>query len=568
MTQHNHWIINPKLNSTANENLAAFPPMLRQLLFNRGYGTDEEARAFLEARTNFDTSPFQMKGMDVAVARIEKALECGEMIAVYGDYDVDGVTATALLHQVLTALGGKVIPYIPNRKDEGYGLNNEAFDQLAKDGVKLVISVDCGIRSPAEARHAGEVGIDLIITDHHEPFGELPDALAVLNPKQEDDDYPEKYLAGVGIAYKLAQALCEKIKVPTGKVETNDLLDLVALGTVADLAPLTGENRVLVRAGLQEMRQTKRIGLFSLANVAGVSLPAINSTHIGFSLGPRLNAAGRLDSAMSALTLLTTPNINEAGELAQKLDVQNRERQALTRKIQSEADTMALAEDPEARILFAVHPEFNSGVVGLAASRLAELHFLPAVVGQQGDEETRCSCRSIPDFNITAALDQCTDLLVRHGGHKAAAGFTVRNENLEPLKTRLKEIACKALAGRDLRPTLLADMEVSLKELNSDLLMQIERLQPTGYGNQEAAFVSRNLQVKSRRTVGADSKHLKLTVSDGTWTLDAIGFRLGHMLGSLPGNVDVLFTFETNEYMGRTAFQLNLKDVKPSGLPD
>lgn len=560
------WAVALPLSVQAAENLSAFPRVLQQILFNRGYATDAEARAYIKAEAPFDTSPFQMKGMRAALDRIRAAIERREPVAVYGDYDVDGVTAAALLVQVLEALGADARVYIPNRFDEGYGLNNEALESLAADGVKLVISVDCGIRSPEEARRARTLGLDLVITDHHEPSGELPDALAVINPKQEGDPYPEKYLAGVGIAYKIAEALFSDLQPPG--LQLDDYLDLVALGTVADLAPLTGENRLLVRRGLRQMAQTRRQGLFSLANVAGVALPSVNATHIGFMLGPRLNAAGRLESALDAYRLLTTADVSEAGQLAQKLDVQNRDRQTLTRRIQAEAESIALAGEADAPILFAVHPEFNPGVVGLAAARLAEVYYRPAIVGQQGEETTRCSCRSIPEFHITAALDQCADLLVRHGGHAAAAGLTVRNEDLEALQTRLKSIARQQFAGLDLRPTLFADMEIPLADLRPELLKHLSYLQPTGYGNPEAVFVSRNVQVRSARTVGADGSHLKLAVSDGRVTFDAIGFRLGHLAGGLPPRVDVLYTFESNEYNGRSSLQLNLKDIKPAGMPD
>ncbi len=560
------WVIAPPLSRQASQNLAAFPAVLQQILFNRGYATEADARAYLRAEAPFDTSPFQMKGMGAAVERILTAIKNHEPIVVYGDYDVDGVTAAALLVEALTSLGATARVYIPNRFDEGYGLNNEALHQLATEGVRLVISVDCGIRSPEEARYARTLGLDLIITDHHEPAGELPAALAVINPKQEGDPYPEKYLAGVGIAYKITQALFEQLQ-PSG-VQLESFLDLVALGTVADLAPLTGENRALVRRGLRQMAQTRRQGLFSLANVAGVSLTAVNATHIGFMLGPRLNAAGRLESALDAYHLLTATDVFEAGRLAQKLDVQNRERQALTRKIQAEAEAIARAEDANAPILFAVHPEFNSGVVGLAAARLVETYYRPAIVGQQGEEFTRCSCRSIPEFHITEALDQCADLLVRHGGHAAAAGFTVRNENLEALKSRLKLIARQKFADLDLRPTLSADMELPLAELRPELLKHLAYLQPTGYGNPESVFVTRNLAIKSARAVGAEASHLKLTLTDGRLTYDAIGFRLGHLATQLPPRVDILYTFESNEYNGRSSLQLNIKDIKPAGVPD
>lgn len=568
MTHTTRWQISPAITPQADQNLSGYPATLRQLLFNRGYANEEEANAYLQAETTFDTSPFQLKGMETTVERIQQAIHRKEPIAIYGDYDVDGVTATALLLEILTALGADVRPYIPNRFEEGYGLNKNALGELFEAGVQLVISVDCGIRSPEEAQYARELGLDLVISDHHEPAGDPPEALAVINPKQADDDYPEKYLAGVGVAYKIAQALFMKMDPSESSLPKENLLELVALGTVADLAPLTGENRMLVRQGLRQLRQTQRQGLFSLTNVSGISLPMVNTTHIGFMLGPRLNAAGRLESAQAALRLLTTKDLMEAGKLALELDGQNRERQAITRRIQSEAEPIALADDPEGLILFAVHPDFNQGVVGLAASRMVETHYRPAIVGQQDAETTRCSCRSIPEFNITEALDQCADLLVRHGGHAAAAGFTVANDNLAELKSRLRAIAKEKLEGLDLRRTMTADMEVTLKELRFDLLRQLDRLQPTGYGNPAAVFVTRNLQVKSRRKVGGEGRHLKLVLSDGYLTIDAIGFRLGEREEELQGRVDVLYSFEANEYNGRMSLQMNLKDIKPSGIVD
>jgi len=567
--QGKRWLVSATVTPQANEALAAFSPIMRQVLFNRGIATAAEANAFLHAEPNFSTDPFQMKGMEEAVRRIRFALENREPIAIYGDYDVDGVTATALLVQALRALGGNVREYIPNRFEEGYGLNNEALTALLADSIKLVISVDCGIRSPDEAAHARSIGLDLIISDHHQPAdGDLPTAFAVINPKQVGDSYPDKDLAGVGVAYKIVQALLDSIRTTPEGLQADDLLDLVALGTVADLAPLVGENRILVRRGLQKLQETKRQGLFSLAAVSDLPLSRINATSIGFTLGPRLNAAGRLESALAAFELLTTMDVKTAGELAQQLNVQNRQRQEITRRIQVEAEVIALADDPAADLFFAVHPDFNAGVVGLAAARLVETYYRPAVVGQISAETTRCSCRSIPEFHITEALDQCKDLLIRHGGHAAAAGFLIRNENLEALKVRLKTLAKEKLRGQDLRQTLTADTEVPLSDLKPELLKHLEFLQPTGYGNPEAVFVSRDVRVTNSRTVGAESKHLKLVVTDGRVTFDAIGFRLGHLQPDLPLRVDVLYTFESNEFNGRITLQLNLKDVKPAGCPD
>ena len=559
------WSVSTPITSQANEALSAFSPIMRQILFNRGYATDASARAFLRAETELDLSPFQMTGMLATVERLRYALAHHEPVAIYGDYDVDGVTATVLLVQVLRALGGEAQGRIPNRFDEGYGLNNEALDKLKAEGYKLVVTVDCGIRSPDETAHAKAIGLDLIISDHHQPAeGDLPPAFAVINPKQAGDIYPDKDLAGVGVAYKIVQALFETIgKSPEG-FQTDDLLDLVALGTVADMAPLVGENRILVRRGLQQLHETKRQGLFSLAAVSDLPLARITATSIGFTLGPRLNAAGRLESALAAYDLLLATDVKTAGELAQQLNIQNRQRQEITRQIQAEAEALVLADDPNADLFFAVDPDFNAGVVGLAASRLVETYYRPAVVGQISAETTRCSCRSIPEFHITNALDQCKDLLIRHGGHAAAAGFTVRNENREALKTRLKALATEQLHGLDLRQILNADIEVSLSDLKAELLLHLEYLQPTGYGNHEAVFVSRNLRVTNSRTVGADGKHLKLTVTDGHVTFDSIGFRLGALQPNLPGRVDVLYTFESNEFNGRKSLQLNLKDVKPA----
>jgi single-stranded-DNA-specific exonuclease len=576
---HNkRWVIQSPITPQADEALAKFPYILKQILYNRGYSTDAEARAFLKADPPAGTDPFQMLGMPTAVDRIRHAIQHNQPIAIYGDYDVDGVTATALLVQALQTLGADVRGYIPNRFDEGYGLNKDALDSLKAAGVKLVITVDCGIRSPEEALHARTIGLDLIISDHHHPDGSnLPPALAVINPKQPGDPYPEKDLAGVGIAYKIVEALVLKDRPLTedrppstvNGLNLNDLLDLVALGTVADLAPLVGENRSLVRRGIKQIRETKRQGLFSLAGVAQLKLDKIKAGDIGFMLGPRLNASGRLESALASFELLTTTDFMRAGQLAQQLDMQNRQRQAITRTMQTQAEAIALGEDPEAYLFFAAHEDFNPGVVGLTASRLTEVYYRPAVVAAKGPEETRGSCRSIPEFHITDALDQCKDLLVRHGGHAAAAGFTVRNENLPALVARLKSLAKQQLEGKDLRHTLTADAEVALEELNFDVLKHLAYLEPTGYGNPEAVFVSRDVKIKSSRTVGAESKHLKLTLEDSRGAAyDAIGFRLGNLLSSLPPRVDILYTLEANEWNGRTTLQLNLKDLKPAGVPD
>ncbi len=567
--QRKRWRVESRISPQADENLKDYPPVLRQILFNRGYSTPEAAQEYLEARPPKGSDPDNMLGIGEAVERIEWAINHNEPIAVYGDYDVDGVTATALLLHVLRELGANAQGYIPNRFDEGYGLNCDALDYLKSQGVRLVITVDCGIRSILEAEHAQRLGVDLIISDHHHPGAVMPPAIAVINPKQASDAYPDKDLAGVGLAYKLASALAARSGSSVKKAaDIEHLLDLVALGTVADLAPLVGENRFLVRNGLRYLQSPSRQGVMALIGVAGLTPEQIRASHISFALGPRLNAAGRLESALDALTLLTTPSVAEAARLAQQLDIQNRERQEITRQIQQSAEQYILENDPDALLFFAAHPDYNPGVMGLAASRLSEVYYRPAIVAHQGDEFTRGSCRSIPEFHITQALDECADLLEHHGGHAAAAGFTVRNENVPELVERLKSIASDKLSDKDLRQILKADMEISLRELKPELLRYLERLQPTGYGNREAFFVSRDLKPLNVRAIGRDSAHLKFAVTDGWITFDAIAFKQGRWVENMPPRVDICYTFELNTYNGRSSLQLNVRDLKPSGEPD
>lgn len=562
------WQVAPVLTPEAEKSLASFQQPLRQILFNRGYSTESSALNYLAATPPPGSEPNNLLGMGEAVARLSSAISNHEKLAIYGDYDADGVTATALMVQVLSALEANVEGYIPNRFEEGYGLNTEALEYLKERKVNLIITVDCGVRSLPEANHAKRLGLDMIITDHHHPSEELPQVISVINPKQPEDPYPDKNLAGVGLAYKLALALLDnergKGSIRANSIEGRDLLDLVALGTVADLAPLIQENRNLVRAGMNAIRKPHRQGLQALIGVCGLVPRRVKASDIGYILGPRLNAAGRLDSALAAFELLTTKNIKEAGRLAQQLDNQNRQRQNITREIQSRAEQIALADDPDALLLFAADPEFNPGVVGLAASRLNERYYRPAIVAHQGEKFTRGSCRSIPEFHITNALDECEDLMERHGGHAAAAGFTVRNENLSELINRLRAIAADQLADKDLRKVMHADLEIQLSDLIPEILEQLDILQPTGYGNPQAMFVSRELKVVDHRLVGRDGTHLKLTVSDGWITYDAIAFGQGNWHEKMPIFIDVLYTFEKNEFNGKENLQLNIKDIKPS----
>ena len=560
------WRVQPKIPHDIDLALRDFPPLLRQLLYNRGYFNAESASSFVKGEAPFSSDPLQIKDMRAAVDRLHRAVTSGEKIAIYGDYDADGVTACALIHDFLVILDVKPEIYIPNRYDEGYGLNMDAIQSLADMGINLVVTVDCGIRSNREVAQAHNLGMDVIITDHHQPGTELPPALAVINPKQPEDHYPEKDLSGVGLAYKLTQAYLEVHPQPD--VDPEAWLDLVAIGTVADLVPLKGENRALVKKGLARIRQQRRPGLRALAGTAEVDLTQCDTSMIGFKLAPRLNAAGRMESAMLAYELLVTQDQQKAGELAQILDSQNKERQAETNWIREQAAAQVLSQDPDALLFFAADPEFSEGVVGLAASRLTEAYYRPAIIAHQGEEFTVASCRSIPEFHITRALDECADLLVRHGGHAAAAGFTVSNEILPLLIEQLYAIAQRELADVTLLPVIDIDREIILENLSpyyiGGIFNDLHQLEPTGHGNPDPVFMSQDLVVRQARTVGRDNRHLKLTLQAGQYIYDAIAFGQGHWADELPERIDIVYRFEENTYQGRVNLQLNVKDLRPS----
>lgn len=576
------WLTQPPMPRDVRARLSAYHPVLAQVLYNRGQDTPVKARAFLDGGAENLHSPFKMSGMAQAVSRIRAALKEGERIAVYGDFDADGVTSTALLTETLTALGGRVRPYIPHRVDEGYGLNNDALDALHREGVTLVITVDCGIRSVAEVQHAKAIGLDIIVTDHHSIGDELPPADAVINPKIDarrrltegrTNGYPEDMLAGVGVAYKLAEALLKAAEAQDRRkvdLRLEDLLDLVALGTVADLAPLNrAENRELVRRGLAVLNRAKRPGVYELLQVSGVEPGKVTTTSIGFVLGPRINAAGRLDSAMLAYELLATrDDITFAARLAGELQTLNLERQQRTAEAVAIARARVLdGADADVPLIFDVDEAYKPGIVGLVAGRLCEEFYRPAIVAHREGDEARGSCRSIPEFDITAALDECADLLVRHGGHAQAAGFTVRLENLPRLRARLLDQAARALAGQELIPALEIDAEVPFAELNPVLAAELARLEPCGASNRPPLLATRGLRVEDCRTVGAEGKHLRLVLSDRVGSITAIAFKQGHWMGTLSRGsyVDVAYHLELNTWNGETRPQLNVQDLRPSG---
>ncbi len=564
------WQIAPPVSSQAQANLADISPILQQILYNRGLVEPEAAQAFLDGRFPDSTDPFLLSDMDKAVARIEQAIANEETVVIYGDFDADGVTSTVLLTEALRGLSlprEKARPYIPDRVDEGYGLNMAALTKIREEfGASLVISVDCGIRSAAEVAHANSIGLDMIVTDHHSLAEELPPAAAVINPKRPDSAYPDKMLAGVGIAYKLAQALRERMpgKAVYGR---NDFLDLVAIGTVADLAPLLKENRVLVIEGLKELNSNRRPGIAALARVSRLDAGSYTAESIAFGFGPRINAAGRLSHAYDAARLLTANNSIDAERYAQALDSLNRRRQRLTADLTARAEEMI---DPAAPILIAAGEHFVSGVVGLVASRLAEKYYRPAIVMERGEEVSRGSCRSIDEFHITDALDETADLLMRHGGHAAAAGFTIRNENLPAFIERMTALAQEKLGGLELLPTIAIDAELDLDEVDMDLYRELRKLEPTGIANPAPVFVSRRVEVIHHKAVGQDGAHLQMRLSSATGgkrqVVPSIAFRQGEWTKRMPQLVDIVYTINLNKWNGRANLQLMIQDIKPAGM--
>lgn len=562
------WSIAPVAPSIQFSRLSEYPPLLAQIFFNRGITDSDVARRFV-AGDSADADPFLMNGMDAAVDRIRRAIRSGEPIAVYGDFDADGVCSTVLLTQTLRSIGAQVRPYIPHRMNEGYGLNKEALVELKEKGVRVVVTVDCGIRSLQEVDDGTELGIDMIVTDHHSVGAVLPRACAVVNPKQANDPYPFKEFAGVGIAFKLSQALLRWQKDPSSPnaqpVIEDQLADLVALGTVADLVPLIGENRTLVTRGLKRLNATERPGLAALMQLAGARSRKIDASTIGYFLGPRLNAAGRIDTARTAYKLLMTQYPGEAEKLAAELESTNRERQRLTDEMVNIARGQVAAISPRELILIAGGTEFPEGVIGLIAGKLQEENYRPAIALSYKENVMRGSARSIPEFNIVAALDECASLLVRHGGHAAAAGFTVENKNYDALHARLRGIAQRELSSLELSPTLVIDCEVSLGEMNWQILEAVEQLAPFGYGNREPIFLTRGAIVRNARLVGTE--HLSLILTDGTLVWDAIAFRqkdFYSQLSSLPQPVDVVYSLASRTWQGESRLQLEVKDLRLS----
>jgi single-stranded-DNA-specific exonuclease len=559
------WVLREPAPATFLSENSDRSPLVAQLLYQRGLHDRGAAQSFLSSDYRAGLhDPFLMRGMQAAAERIALAIEQHELIAVYGDFDTDGVTAVTLLMQAIRAMGGEIQPYIPHRMREGYGLNREAIDQLAGEGVLLLVTVDCGISNYQEVAYARTCGIDVIVTDHHTPPEQIPDALAVVNPKQAGCEYPYKGLVGVGIAYKLVQALVRLgVQMP---LRGRDLLDVVALGTVADMGPLDGENRVLVKVGLEALNSTTRPGLRALISAAGLVQGKVTASDIGFMLAPRLNAAGRLDDAILSYQLLLAEGEGVARQLAQQLNHANAERQRITKETQQAALAQAREQGKDAnRVVVLDNEVYPAGVVGLVAARLVEELARPVLLIERGEGHSRGSARSVPGFSIIEALTSCGDLFVRYGGHAAAAGFTIATERIPELEARLQEYAAERLPDQP-ESILEIDVDLPLANLSWELLGELQSLEPFGQANPQPVFMSQRVRVMAAHTRGADRQHLKLRLSDGQGgpELDAIAFRLGHLAGYFEKYpwLDVAYTFEPHEWNGQRSLQLNIKDLR------
>lgn len=545
------------------------PEVVVQLLHNRGVTTPDDVRDFLANDPPPSADPFLLKDMSQAVERVTAAIDQGDLIAVYGDFDVDGVTSLALLCEVLSLLRARVVTYIPNRIEEGYGLHCEAIRGLHEQGVKLLITVDCGIGAGSEIAFAKSLGMDVVVTDHHQVSGPVPRACAVINPRQPGCLYPFKELAGVGVALKLAQALLQRHRHTLGAEPTDveeRLMDLVALGTIADVVPLLGENRALVRRGLVALNKTWRPGLQELVLRAGLKMGDISPTAVGYALAPRLNAAGRLAHADQSYKLLTTLSLQEARELAEYLDTKNAERQKLTSEVlvRARGEIARMAEDAE--LFVVVGADYPSGIVGLVAGRLAEERYRPVVVVELGAEESRGSARSVAGVDITKALADCSDLLTRFGGHAQAAGFTIPTEYLAEFKERLQRSVQGQLAQSDLQPRMHIDAELHPSRLTLGLFHAVNRLEPFGAGNPVPVFSSGPVRVVESRRVGRELPgHLRLRLHDGCRYWTAVGFNMGDEAELLtPGvAIEVAYSLALSEWNGTKSLDLHIQAWRP-----
>ena len=536
-------------------------PFLAGILRRRNICDVEQAKAFLRPETEQEYyDPFLMRDMERAVARIRRAIENSERIIVYGDYDVDGITSTTLLVRALRRLGAEADYYIPDRQ-EGYGLHTESLNQLADDGAKLVVTVDCGIASISEIE-ALHGKLDIVVTDHHLPGEKLPEAAAVVDPHRTDCEYPFKDLAGVGVAFKLCQALFRELR----NESFEDDLELVALGTVADIVPLLSENRKLVKIGLSRMKGTKIEGLRQLIEAAGLSGQDISSGQVGFMLAPRLNAAGRLETAMRGVELLLSEDGEKALEIAQGLNQLNSERQQVEADIVEQAkEQLASVDTAAARTLVVVGEGWHPGVIGIVASRLVELYYRPTVVINVQDGIGKGSCRSIPGFHLFDALTAAKDSLVQFGGHEMAAGLTVLPEKIDDLRAALDNYAALHLNEEDYIPRLELEADLLPKDITIKLVEDLAKLEPYGMANPKPLFGSFDVRGFDAKTIGREGQHLKFSLRGGADSLEAIGWNMSEKLVLLyRGNVDMAYMPEINEWNGKISVQCKLKELRSS----
>lgn len=540
---------------------SGLPKLIAHVLENRGIGSTTEAQRFLGGKPTELGDAKKLPGFENALRTLSDAIAGGRTVCVYGDFDVDGITSTTILTETLRDLGAQVVPYIPNREREGYGLNLRAIDSLADRGIGVLVTCDCGTTSIVETARAREAGMDVVIVDHHLPPAELPDTSALVNPKLPNGRYEFIDYCTAGIAFRLSEALYASALRPFPEAR---YAELAALGTVADMVPLVHENREIVKRGLAAMSKSERPGLRALIEVSGLKAKNLTSESIAFGLAPRINASGRLADARMALEMLLTHEEGVAIAMASSIDALNKERQKMTAEAQEMARRIVEGR-PETPLIVVGHEDFHQGIIGLVASRLVECYGRPAVVYQKGPEESRGSCRSIPAYDITGGLRHCGQLFERFGGHKQAGGFTIRNNHLEELEERLVEHAGISLLGLDLTPTLDIDAEWPLGDLRGQEIQWLNKLQPIGQGNPEVRLLSRGVTVTEAKSVG-DGTHARLKLKAGaTWPAIAFNFE-----GELPAEgsrIDLVYTMSADRYgpsIGGGALQLQVLDMVPS----
>jgi len=546
----------------------SLPPAVAAVLVGNGIDSPEAVEAFFHPTVEQLLDPWGMKDMDRAVDRLVEALISRRRIAVYGDYDVDGVTSVALLYLFLKDIGGDVLYHIPERASEGYGLSADGVAKIAARGTKLLVTVDTGITAHAEIAQAKALGLEVVVCDHHQPAETLPPADAILNPKRGDDAYPFKELAAVGVVYKLGQALTRRLGLEPGMLRR--YLDLVAIGSAADIVPLVGENRVLASLGLRKINQDPLVGVGALLQVSGLLRRDVDVASIIFGLAPRINAVGRLGSAERAVRLLSTKNRENARRIAQVLETENRQRKCIDHDTLDEAmaeveNVCDLARD---KVIVLARRGWHSGVIGIVASRIIERHHRPTVmITIDEDGLGKGSARSIRGFDVYEALLNCSDLLEQFGGHKYAAGLTVREERVPELRERLKAWCAERLNDVDLLPRLRVDVEIPLRTINRGFLEHLQRFAPFGPRNQQPHFLTRGAALKAKpRVVG--SGHLLLRLEQDGIEYDAIGYGLGRLVEGLESHesrVDAVYTVIENHWRGESCIQLHLKDVCPAG---